>query len=118
MRRLKALWTELKARRRGRKMMRSNFGKATRHIIGPTGYNYSSAWRALEEDDGTYMKSFDPRIPPSTFVSARDLTRANQPIPLAERRIEAFHEEETPLLSEEDLEKLRKGVDPDEKKKR
>jgi len=97
-------------------MMDNRFQKATRHIIGPTGLNFSSAWKAVEEDDGRYMKSFDPRIPPITFVSSRYLMRANQPIPLAERRIEAFYEDEVSLLSDEDLEALRTGIDPKDTK--
>lgn len=42
---------------------------------------------ALGASGDAYLKSFDDHIPPSLFVSERDRTRLNQPIPLAERAI-------------------------------
>ena len=106
-RKLNAFLNEMAARRAGRRMMSRDIQKAARHIIGPTGYNYSSAWQKLQDEDGSYLKSFDPRVPPSLHISHRDNTRANQPIPLVERRIEGWNEDEIELLSDADLEELR-----------
>lgn len=42
----------------------------------------------MEKGSDAYVKSFDPKVPPSIFVSKRDMTRGNIPIPLVERCIE------------------------------
>ena len=73
--------------------MSRDFQKAARHIIGPTGYQWSNAWKRLEDDDGSYLSSFDPRIPPSIHISSRDKTRANMAVPLVERCIEDWNDQ-------------------------
>lgn len=47
----------------------------------------------MEKGSDAYVKSFDPKVPPSIFVSKRDLTRENIPIPLVERCIEDWDPE-------------------------
>lgn len=76
------------ARREGSRQLSREIFTATRHIIGPTGYQWSGAWRRLEEDGPAYLRSFDPRIPPSVFLSPSDLTRSVHLVPVAERCIE------------------------------
>lgn len=79
---------EWKARRAGRRHHRSNISKSAREVIGPTGWMWSRGWDAMEKGSDAYVKSFDPKIPPSIFISKRDLTRENIAIPLVERCIE------------------------------
>jgi hypothetical protein len=62
--------------------------KAARHIVGPTGAMFSNGWDELQDNQSAFLRSFDPRVPPSVHVSERDLTRANMPVPLVERCIE------------------------------
>lgn len=81
--------TEWKARRDGRKFLSGDLGRSAREVIGPTGNGFSNAWDALADNSDAYLKSFDPRVPPSLHVSQRDQTRHNRPIPLPERRIGA-----------------------------
>ena len=81
------------ARRAGVRQLPREIHTAARHIIGPTGFQWSAAWRRLEEDGPAYLRSFDPKIPPSVFVSAGDLTRSVHPVPLAERCIEDWNHE-------------------------
>jgi hypothetical protein len=79
---------EWAARRSGRKKMGPNdLGKAARHMAGPTGELWSNGWERMAKDKDAYLKSFDNHIPPSIFVSERDRTRMNQPMPLPERAI-------------------------------
>lgn len=85
------LGREWLARRRGSESRPLGIFTATRDIIGPTGWQWTSAWDRLEQDGGAYLRSFDPRLPPSLHVSQRDRTRANQPIPLPERCIEDWN---------------------------
>lgn len=101
--RIRDFFGEWKARRAGSKYVSRDIQKSARHVIGPTGYNFSSAWDALAESGGAFVESFDPQIPPSLFVSQRDRTRLNQPIPLVERRIEA-HNDDDDGLSDGELE--------------
>ena len=54
----------------------------------------SQGWKRLEEDGNRYMKSFDPRVPPSLFISQRDATRHNMPMPLVERCIEDYNDDD------------------------
>jgi len=68
--------------------MNSNIARATRDVTGPTGNVFSNAWDQLDQHGDAYMKSFDPRVPPSIFVSERDRTRHNQPMPIVERCLE------------------------------
>ena len=68
--------------------MNPNIARATRDITGPTGWVWSNAWDKLDQHGEAYMKSFDPKIPPSIFVSERDRTRHGQPMPIVERCIE------------------------------
>lgn len=81
-------WQELRARRAGRKGLQPGIARATRDVTGPTGWVWSNAWQQLDDHGDAYMKSFDRRLPPSIFVSERDRTRHNQPIPVAERCLE------------------------------
>jgi hypothetical protein len=88
MRRIKRFFSEWAAHRAGRKPINnSDIRKATRHIVGPTGYMLTKSVDKVGEHGDAYLKSFDDRIPPSLFVSERDRTRLNQPIPLVERAI-------------------------------
>lgn len=87
--RIKEFFAEWAARRSGRKSMgKDGLSKTVRDGIGPTGLGYSKGWDMVADKTKEYNKSFDPRIPPSTFVSERDRKRANQPMPLSERCIE------------------------------
>ena len=92
---------EWKARRRGAKYTPRGIQKSAREVIGPTGDLMSSAWDRMAEGSDAYLDSFDRRIPPSIFVSERDKTRMNRPIPLAERRIEAYQDDSDDLTEEE-----------------
>ena len=84
---------EWMARREGAQRLPSEIHTAARHIIGPTGFQWSDAWRRLEEDGAAYLRSFDPKIPSSVFLSPSDLTRSNHPVPLVERCIEDWNHE-------------------------
>ncbi len=84
----KELRVEIKARRDGRRHVPSTIARATRDITGPTGYNVRNTLDQLEKHGDDYVRSFDRRLPPSTFVSERDRKRANLPMPVAERCIE------------------------------
>jgi hypothetical protein len=99
--RLGNLLTEWKARRAGREFVSRDIQKSARHVIGPTGNAFSNAWDAMAESSDAYVESFDPRIPPSLFISQRDRTRLNRPIPLVERRIEAYSEDDDGLSDDE-----------------
>jgi len=76
------------ARRSGRRYLENHLGRSAREIIGPTGWMWSRGWDAMAEGSAAYLESFDRRIPPSEFVSERDRTRWNMPIPVVERCIE------------------------------
>lgn len=93
----KSFKTEWMARRAGRKNLESDLPRSAREIVGPTGWMWSRGWDTMAEHQEAYVKSFDPRLPPSTFVSERERTRQNIPIPLVERMIrENRGEEPTP----------------------
>lgn len=84
-RRMISEWITTRARRtpvEGNRLRR-----ATRDIVGPTGYMVTKSVDSLAASGEAYMKSFDDRIPPSLFVSERDRTRLNEPMPLRERPI-------------------------------
>lgn len=86
---LSQLYAEWKARRAGRQGMEpSGIFRATRDVIGPIGWMWSNAWDAMDEGKDAYVGSFDRRLPPSEFISARDRTRHGIPIPLVERVVE------------------------------
>ncbi|MDE0374857.1 MAG: hypothetical protein OXK16_02705 [bacterium] len=87
-RKCRAAIAEWAARREGARHLPRDIFTAARHIVGPTGYAFSGAWQRLDEDGAKYLRSFDPRIPPSVFLSPSDLTRSVHPVPLAERCIE------------------------------
>ncbi len=93
--RIREFFAEWKARRAGRRLASHDIRRSARDIIGPTGYNWSGAWDLLDKDGDKYLESFDRRIPPSEFVSKRDRTRQNIPVPLVERCIEDFAAEPT-----------------------
>ncbi len=88
MKRIRALLKEAKARRAGQRNMPTSISRATRDIVGPTGWVRSNAWDELDEHKDAYVKSFDRRVPPSIFIADRDNRRFNQPIPVAERCLE------------------------------
>jgi hypothetical protein len=90
-RRGRAAMAEWAARREGARRLPRDVFTATRHIVGPTGFVWSGAWQRLEEDGADYLRSFDPRIPPSVFLSPSDLTRSIHPVPVAERCIEDWN---------------------------
>ena len=90
-RKWRAAMTDWAARREGARQLPRDVFTAARHIVGPTGYVWSSAWQRLEEDGADYLRSFDPRIPPSVFLSPSDLTRSIHPVPVAERCIEDWN---------------------------
>lgn len=85
---VRALYVEWQARRAGRRGVHSSIHRATRDVTGPTGWVFSATWDKLDQHGEAYVRSFDPRIPPSIFVSERDRLRYNQPMPLVERCIE------------------------------
>lgn len=61
---------------------------------------FSRGWDAMADGSSAYVKSFDPKVPPSIFISQRDMTRSNIPVPLVERCIEDWAikpEEEEPV---------------------
>lgn len=91
-RRWRAAMAEWAARREGARQLPRDIFTAARHIVGPTGYAWSSTWQRLDESGADYLRSFDPRIPPSVFLSPSDLTRSTHPVPLAERCIEDWPE--------------------------
>jgi len=88
MKRIKAFLAEISARRTGAKFAPKGIGRAARHIVGPTGYAYSSHWEALSKHSDIYNRSFDRRIPPSLHISQRDGRRAGWVMPISERCIE------------------------------
>lgn len=87
-RKFRAAIAEWSARREGARHLPRDIFTAARHIVGPTGYAWSGTWQRLDEDGADYLRSFDPKIPASVFLSPSDLTRAVHPVPLPERCIE------------------------------
>ena len=96
---------EWKARRAGRKGLDHDIRRSARDIIGPTGSMFSSGWDVLADKGEKYVESLEPdRVPPSEFVSKRDRTRWNMPIPLRERILEDWHKaDDDPDVDFEDL---------------
>lgn len=86
--RIRALYVEWQARRAGRRGLEPSIHRATRDVTGPTGWVFSATWDELDKHGDAYVRSFDPKIPPSIFVSERDRQRHGQPMPLVERCIE------------------------------
>ncbi len=84
---------EWQARRHGRKHLDHKIRTAARGIIGPTGWQWSNSWDHLEKDGDAYLKSFDPRVPRSIFLTERDANREHIPVPLVERCIEDHAED-------------------------
>lgn len=70
-----------------------SLGRAARDIIGPTGNMFSGGWELFAETNVAYMRSFDPRIPPSIHISQADATRHRDAIPLVERCIEDWYQD-------------------------
>ncbi len=94
---LKSLRVEWLARRAGRRKLQSHLPKSAREIVGPTGWMWSRGWDEMAKHQDAYIESFDRRVPPSIFVSDRERSRHNIPIPLIERMIsERAGEEEEP----------------------
>lgn len=91
MRWFKDLVVEWRARRNGAKFVSNELATSARAIIGPTGNMWSNGWQAFDDGRDAYMRSFDPRVPPSLHVSQHDATRANMPVPLVERCIEDWY---------------------------
>lgn len=72
-------------------MERTDLSRAAREVVGPTGWMWSRGWEQMDQGKEAYVKSFDKRLPPSLFVSERDRTRQNIPVPLVERMIAEEH---------------------------
>ena len=64
--------------------------RAARDVVGVTGMGTTAMWDKLNEGGDGYMKSFEPKVPPSLHISHNDQTRHNRPVPLVERVIEDF----------------------------
>ena len=69
-------------------MEKGDLSRAAREVVGPTGTMFSRGWDEMAKGKEAFVKSSDRRLPPSPFVSERDRTRQNIPIPLVERAIE------------------------------
>ncbi len=98
--RLKDFIAEWRARRAGARYTPRDIQRSAREIIGPTGDMLSSGWDAMAAGSDAYLESLDRRIPPSIFVSERDRKRMNRPIPLVERALEHYRDDD-PLTAEE-----------------
>lgn len=83
----KSFKAEWFARRAGRRGLESDLPRSARDVVGPTGWMWSKGWDAMAENTSAYVKSFDPKVPPSIFISERERTRHNIPIPLSERMV-------------------------------
>ena len=68
--------------------MDTDFARSTRDIVGPTGLMFSNGWDAAANGSSAYIRSFDPRVPPSLFVAENEPSRQKHAVPLAERCIE------------------------------
>jgi len=87
--RIKEFLGEWAARRHGRQSMeKSGISRTVRDVTGPIGNAHSRSWDLARDKTKQYNHSFDPRIPPSLFVSERDRQRAGQVMPISERCIE------------------------------
>lgn len=91
---LKSLRDEWLARRAGRRSLESDLPRSARDIVGPTGWMWSRGWDEMARHQRAYVSSFDRRVPPSIFLSARERSRYSIPIPLVERLIEERGAEE------------------------
>lgn len=98
------LLDEMKARRAGRRHLSNDIARSARDITGPIGWAHSPSWRKLESDGTAYLKSFDPRVPPSLHISARDRSRHNLPIPLVERCVEDWGKDRADPTEEPEIE--------------
>lgn len=65
-----------------------DLSRAVLHTIGRNGYALSGSYDVIADGQKAYGESFDPRLPPSLFVSERDRTRSGMAMPLVERCIE------------------------------
>ena len=79
---------------RGRQRRPRSPYASARDIVGPTGNLFSRGWDEFEQGHAAYIRSFEPRVPPSIHISHRDMTRANVPIPLVERCLEDLTDNE------------------------
>lgn len=96
----KSFKTEWLARRAGQKSLETSaLSKSAREVVGPTGWMWSRGWDVMAEHQEAYAKSFDRRLPPSTFVSERERSRHNIPIPLVERLIGEDRDDDPPSQS-------------------
>lgn len=96
----KSFKTEWLARRAGRRSLdKSDLAMSAREIVGPTGWMWSRGWDLMAEHQKAYVKSFDRRLPPSTFVSERERSRHNIPIPYVERMVGEIHAQDSPPQS-------------------
>ncbi len=88
--------------------MSNQIARTARDVTGPTGWVFSNAWDKLDQHGDAYAKSFDRRIPPSLFVSERDRTRFQRPMPISERCLEDYrvvrHPVVEPTVEQVDLE--------------
>lgn len=92
---------ELKARRAGRRGIRTPKVNSARHIAGITGNLMSAGFDRIAEGSKAYEKSFEPHIPPSVHISYNDSLRQNVPIPLKERCIENWDASPRPEIDAE-----------------
>ncbi len=66
----------------------SQIHRAARDVTGATGLATQRVWDSMVEGHRPYLKSFEPRIPPSAFVSEADVLRRGEVMPLSERCLE------------------------------
>jgi len=93
---IRAFFSELGARRAGRRHVESDLARSTREIVGPMGMMLSNGWQTMADGSSAYVHSFDAHIPPSLFVAENDHQRRNRPIPLVERCIEDWSSDAPP----------------------
>ena len=98
---VRRFFREWRARREGATHLSRDIQRSARDIVGPTGFVFSAAWEQMAENGDAFLKSFDPKVPPSIFVSERDLTRLNHPVPITERLI-AESDKAVPLTHDEE----------------
>lgn len=65
-----------------------DLSRAVIDTIGRNGYALSGSYDVIADGQKAYGQSFDPRLPPSLFVSERDRTRSGMAMPISERCIE------------------------------
>ncbi len=87
--------------------------RAARDVTGGIGLATTSAWDTMVEGHQRYLSSFDPRVPPSAFVSEADVQRRGAVMPIAERCLEDLAQGELEDLAQGELEDLAQGETPE-----